>query len=119
MSHRFALTWEFVETHYPDYHHCNIICAVGDMSACFEFADLDGQAPITENTVAALKAQAGEYEPSYQQVCCFDDYINSGKTFDEALQETDDYCYAVAIQSCRDVLPACYRTWADNVLANH
>ena len=77
---------------------------------------LDADALITENTVAALKAQVGDTEPSAYQVCAFDDYIGSGMTFGQAAQETDDYCLAVAIRHCTEPLPEQYRLWADNVL---
>lgn len=87
-----------------------------DMAACFEFAELDADALVTEDTVAALKAQASYSEPSVYQVCAFDDYVGSGMTFGQAAQETDDYCLAVAIRHCTEPLPEQCRLWADNVL---
>ena len=59
-----GLNWEFVEQHYPDYHRSDVICLSNDMAACFEFAELDADALVTEDTVATLKAQASYSEPS-------------------------------------------------------
>ena len=111
-----GLNWEFVEQHYPDYQRSDVICLSNDMAACFEFAELDADALVTEDTVATLKAQASYSEPSVYQVCEFDDYVGSGMTFGQAAQETDDYCLAVAIHHCTAPLPEQYRLWADNVL---
>lgn len=111
-----GLNWEFVEQHYPGYHCSDAICLSNDMAACFEFAELDADALVTEDSVAALKAQVGDSEPSDYQVCAFDNYIGSGMTFGQAAQETDDYCLAVAIRHCTELLPEQYRLWADNVL---
>lgn len=116
------LDWEFVEKHYPDYHRCGIICQSSDMGACLEFAELDPDMPITEESVGRLKALAPdrEYstEPSYCQVRAFDGYIGSGLTFGEASQKTDDYCLARAILHCPadEALPDAYVQWANAVL---
>ncbi|UOO85684.1 hypothetical protein [Neisseria arctica] len=117
------LDWDFVEAHYPDYYHCNIICQSGDMSACFEFTDLDSDEVITKEAIGRLKALAPDRfnsrEPSYQQVQAFSDYIGSGLTFGQAQQQIDDYCLAKAVLNCpadAAVLSAETLKWAQVVL---
>lgn len=114
----------FVEEHYPDYFRSQSICLSGDMEACFEYAELDGNELITDESVGRLKAQAPDKErstePSWYQVHAFDDFIGSGKTFKQAADELNDYCLAKSIRNYptdAPKLPDWYYRWADSVLS--
>lgn len=124
-SYHLPLGWDFVEKHYPDYSHSGTICLSSDMDACLEFAELDAKELITDESVGRLKAQAPDKdrstEPSWHQVRAFDDFIDTGMTFQQAADEVNDYCLARAIRhypADADKLPDWYDRWADEVLAN-
>lgn len=96
--------WNFVETHYPDYYHSNLISLSNDVTCVVEYGDVDSNQPVSFEMYQHLKKQVNDYpygDLSEGHISCFEDILefeDVGLTLEQVDTLLQLECMAFALE---------------------